>query len=149
MADDFSYMSLALEQAKIAYANNEVPIGAVIVKNNTVISKAYNNPISSHDPTAHAEVNCLRLAGQTLSNYRLLDCSLYVTLEPCAMCVAAIVHARLKRLIFSATSPKTGCVISVQQLDQQEHYNHKIQVEHGVLAQESRALLKDFFQHKR
>lgn len=142
-------MRLALAQAELAKAAGEVPVGAVIVKDNQVIASGFNQPISSHDPSAHAEMQVLRLAGKYLQNYRLIDCSLYVTLEPCAMCAGAILHARLKRIVFGATDPKTGVAGSVLNLFGQEKLNHHTIVTGGVLAEECSRTLSDFFAQRR
>lgn len=146
---DQQWMKLALEMAKKAEANGEVPVGAVLVKNDEVIAAGFNLCISQNDPTAHAEIQCLRQAGKVLNNYRLLDTSLYVTLEPCAMCAAAIVHGRVKRVVFGAKDPKTGAVVSVMNLFEQTSVNHKICYTEGVLENECGQILSDFFKRRR
>lgn len=146
---DQQWMKLALEMAKKAEANGEVPVGAVLVKNDEVIAAGFNLCISQNDPTAHAEIQCLRQAGKVLNNYRLLDTSLYVTLEPCAMCAAAIVHGRVKRVVFGAKDPKTGAVVSVMNLFEQTSVNHKICYTEGVLENECGKILSDFFKRRR
>lgn len=142
-------MQQALELAAEAGAAGEVPVGAVLVLNGVVIGVGRNSPIQSCDPTAHAEINALRAAALTLGNYRLDDCTLYVTLEPCAMCCGSMLHSRLKRVVFGAAEPKTGCAGSVLNLFQVGPLNHQTQVEGGLLQQQSTALLQDFFKQKR
>ena len=143
-------MSQALECARDAYRSGEVPVGAVLVDpNGVVVARAANAPIASHDPTAHAEIVALRVAGQALGNYRLPGCSLYVTLEPCAMCVGALVHARIERVVFAAPDPKTGACGSVFDLATSPRLNHRLIVTGGVLAEESAALLRTFFAQRR
>jgi tRNA(adenine34) deaminase len=143
------FMLLALEQAQLAYAHDEVPIGAVIVKDQEVIAQGYNQTIASHDPSAHAEIVCLRQAGQLLRNYRLNDCQLYVTIEPCAMCVGALVHARIAKVFFGANEEKTGALVSAHNLAQQQCFNHKLAFEPGILAAECASIMQDFFRDKR
>jgi tRNA(adenine34) deaminase len=147
--NDADFMALALEQAHLAQAAGEVPVGAVVVHNGVVIGAGHNAPISGHDPTAHAEIAALRAAAAHLNNYRLEDCTLYVTLEPCAMCVGAILHARLQRVVFGASEPKTGAAGSVVNLFVQPQLNHHTQVQGGVLADACSALLQSFFQSRR
>jgi tRNA(adenine34) deaminase len=142
-------MGLALAQAQSAAAAGEVPVGAVVVKNGEVIAAGRNAPIANHDPTAHAEVVALREAARILGNYRLDGCTLYVTLEPCAMCSGAMLHARVDRLVFGATDPRTGVAGSVLNLFEQAQLNHHTQVTGGVLAEECGQLLRDFFRPKR
>ena len=146
---DEHWMQLALAQAREAAAAGEVPVGAVVVKDGLVIASGRNAPIAGHDPTAHAEVVALREAAQVLGNYRLDGCNLYVTLEPCAMCSGAMLHARLARVVFGAPDPRTGVAGSVLNLFAQPQLNHQTQVTGGVLAHESAQLLKDFFRPKR
>ncbi|MBL8496553.1 tRNA adenosine(34) deaminase TadA [Nitrosomonas sp. JL21] len=147
--DDINFMHIALELAHQAQHRDEVPVGAVIVQNGRVVGRGYNSSITTADPTAHAEVMAMRNAGANLSNYRLLDCTLYVTLEPCAMCVGAIFHARVKRLVYAASDPKTGACGSVIDLPAEIRLNHHLQVSGGILAPESSALLKQFFAQRR
>ena len=142
-------MLAALEQARMAQAAGEVPVGAVVVKDGAVIGAGFNAPISGHDPTAHAEIRALRQAAQRLGNYRLPDCELYVTLEPCAMCVGAILHARIAHLVYGAADPKTGACGSVINLFAEPRLNHHARLSAGVLAEECGALLRDFFAAKR
>lgn len=146
--DDVLYMCQALEQAQLAEACGEVPVGAVILHQGEVIATGYNQPISTHDPCAHAEIMALRAAAQALQNYRLPECELYVTLEPCAMCAMAMMHARLKRVVYAARDPKTGAAGSVVDLFSTT-MNHHTQVEEGVMADEASALLSGFFQRRR
>ena len=146
---DEAFMRLALGQAVQAAQAGEVPVGAVVVCNGQVIATGRNSPIGGHDPTAHAEIIALRAAAQALGNYRLPDCELYVTLEPCAMCCGAILHARLKRVVFGAPDPKTGAAGSVINLFDQPQLNHQTALQGGVLAHESAAMLKLFFSQRR
>lgn len=146
---DEAFMALALDQARLAWAAGEVPVGAVVVRDGEVIAAGFNQPISSHDPTAHAEIVALRAAADKLGNYRLPGCELYVTLEPCAMCSGAMMHARLARVVYAAHDPKTGVCGSVLDLFQQEQLNHHTEVVGGVLADEASAMLKDFFAARR
>ncbi len=147
--DDATFMALALTQARRAMASGEVPVGAVVVRDGQVIATGSNAPIGGHDPSAHAEIVALRSAAQHLANYRLIDCELFVTLEPCPMCVGAILHARLKRVVFGAADPKTGAAGSVLDLFSNPQLNHQTQVQGGVLAAECAGLLQEFFQERR
>lgn len=142
-------MRAALLLAHEAAANGEVPVGAVVVKEGAIIGRGYNQPIATHDPSAHAEVIALRTAAQQLGNYRLVGCSLYVTLEPCCMCVGAMLHARIGQVIFGAPDPKTGAAGSVVNLFAEDRLNHHAAVSGGLLASESAQLLKDFFARRR
>ena len=142
-------MQLALLQAQAAAAEGEVPVGAVVVHQGQVIATGRNAPIEGHDPTAHAEIMALRAAAKALGNYRLPECELYVTLEPCAMCSGAMLHARLKRVVFGAADPKTGAAGSVVNLFDQPQLNHHTAWHGGVLADEAAALLRDFFSRRR
>jgi tRNA(adenine34) deaminase len=146
---DGAYMALALIEARKAWAAGEVPVGAVVVKDGEIIATGFNQPIGRHDPTAHAEVNALRAAAEKLGNYRLPGCELYVTLEPCAMCSGAMMHARLARVVYAATDPKTGVCGSVLDLFAREELNHHTEVVGGVLAEEAGAMLKGFFAERR
>jgi tRNA(adenine34) deaminase len=146
---DRRFMQLAIEQAHAAAVAGEVPVGAVIVKGDEVIASGFNHPIASHDPSAHAEMNALRQAGLVLRNYRLPDCDLYVTLEPCAMCAGAIQHARIRRLVFGAWDPKTGACGSVVNLMDNSRLNHHCELTPGVMSQETGKLLSDFFASRR
>jgi len=147
--NDEDWMRHALELAHKAEAAGEVPVGAVIVLNGELIAEGWNQPISSSDPTAHAEIMALRAAGQKLDNYRLLDSELYVTLEPCPMCVGAMLHARIKRVIYAATDPKTGALGGAYDLLNSVAHNHSFEVTQGVLAEQSRDLLQTFFRERR
>ena len=142
-------MALALAQARQAAAAGEIPVGAVVVHQGQVIATGRNAPIDSHDPTAHAEIVALRAAAQVLGNYRLEDCELFVTLEPCAMCSGAMLQARLKRVVFGAPEPKTGAAGSVIDLFAQARLNHQTECQGGVLAVQSAALLQEFFRQRR
>lgn len=149
MATEADFMEQALALARRAADAGEVPVGAVLVHQGVVIATGHNAPIGSHDPTAHAEIRALRDAAARLGNYRLEDCELYVTLEPCPMCAGALLHARLKRVVFGAPDPKTGAAGSVLDLFANKQLNHQTQVRSGVLATECGALLQEFFQRKR
>src|SRR5690554_551026 len=142
-------MRYAMNLAARGEASGEVPVGAVVVKDNRVVGEGWNQPINSHDPTAHAEVIAIRMAAQALNNYRLPGCTLYVTLEPCAMCVGALMHARIARLVYGAADPKTGACGSVFDLPGSGRFNHRIEISGGVLAEESAALLRQFFAERR
>ena len=148
-ATDEDFMALALAEARLAAAAGEVPVGAVIVRAGVVIATGRNAPIDRHDPTAHAEIVALRAAAQVMGNYRLDGCTLYVTLEPCAMCSGAMLHARLQRVVFGATEPKTGAAGSVINLFAQPQLNHQTSVTGGVLAAQASALMHDFFSQRR
>lgn len=142
-------MGLALAQARLALQAEEVPVGAVVVKDGQVIATGFNQPISSHDPSAHAEMVALRAAAQRLGNYRLTDCSVYVTLEPCAMCSGAMFHARIKEVVYGATDPKTGVAGSVINLYENSRLNHHATVRGGVMAAECGQMLQNFFADRR
>ncbi|MES2163252.1 MAG: tRNA adenosine(34) deaminase TadA [Pseudomonadota bacterium] len=146
---DQNFMRQALEQAQHAWDLGEVPVGAVVVKDGVVIARGYNQPIGRHDPTAHAEIVALRAAAEALGNYRLPGCELYVTLEPCVMCSGAMMHARLARVVYGATDPKTGACGSVLNLFEQEQLNHHTAIAGGVMAEECGAMLKSFFAARR
>jgi tRNA(adenine34) deaminase len=147
--DDEAAMRLALDLARAAAANDEVPVGAVVVRDGLVVGRGSNRPIGSHDPTAHAEVVALRDAARTLGNYRLPGTTLYVTLEPCAMCIGAMLHARVARVVFGAHDAKTGAAGSVIDLFAEARLNHHATVAGGVLAEECAALLSGFFAARR
>jgi tRNA(adenine34) deaminase len=146
---DETYMRIALELAQQAALAGEVPVGAIIVKDGVIIGRGGNAPIESHDPTAHAEICAMRDAAQHLGNYRLVDCTLYVTLEPCAMCAGAMQHARIARLVYGARDPKTGACGSVINLMDEPRLNHHTEMTDGVLAQECGAVLSAFFAERR
>jgi tRNA(adenine34) deaminase len=146
---DEYWMQHALQLARQAAQQSEVPVGAVIVRDDTIIGQGYNQPISNHDPSAHAEIIALRDAGQHTKNYRLVETTLYVTLEPCVMCMGAILHARINTLVFGATDPKRGAVCSALQLSHADFSNHHVQWRSGVLEQDCSELLSAFFQARR
>jgi tRNA(adenine34) deaminase len=148
-AVDEEWMRYAIRLAQRAEEQGEVPVGAVLVKNDSCIAEGWNRPIASHDATAHAEMMAIRRAGQILENYRLVDTTLYVTLEPCVMCMGAISHARIKRLVFAATDPKRGAVCSALQLTAAPFLNHVVEWEGGILEAECSTLLRDFFRARR
>lgn len=143
------FMREALRLADEAEHLGEVPVGAVVVKDNQIIGRGFNQPISSHDPTAHAEIVALRDAARNINNYRLLDCDLYVTIEPCAMCAGAIVHSRIRKVFFGATEPKAGAVVSTQQFFSAAQLNHRVRQEGGILEKECREKISAFFEKKR
>ncbi|MEI5640661.1 MULTISPECIES: tRNA adenosine(34) deaminase TadA [unclassified Pseudoalteromonas] len=147
--DDQYWMQRALEYADKAEAENEVPVGAVVVKDNAIIAAGWNRSITCHDPSAHAEMIAIREAGKVLENYRLIDCTLYVTLEPCPMCAGLLVHSRLKRVVFGAADAKTGAAGSVMDLLQHPQLNHQPEVISGVLAQQCGDKLSAFFKRRR
>jgi tRNA(adenine34) deaminase len=142
-------MALAIEQAQKAESLGEVPVGAVLVQDDIMVAKAHNQPISSHDASAHAEIQLLRLAGRVMQNYRLPGTTLYVTLEPCAMCLGAMMHARVSRVVFGAFDPKTGVCGSTMDLQNEDCFTHKIDIDGGVLAEECKTLLQEFFKSRR
>jgi len=146
---DRQYMRMAIEQAHLAAQSGEVPVGAVLVRNGQVISKAFNKPIANHDPSAHAEMLALREAALADQNYRIPGSTLYVTLEPCAMCSGAMLHARVERLVFGAPDPKTGAAGSVLDLFSSKQINHQTSVEGGIMGEECGQLLRDFFKGRR
>ncbi|MGO9336502.1 MAG: tRNA adenosine(34) deaminase TadA [Terracidiphilus sp.] len=149
MISDFEAMQAALAEARLAAEAGEVPIGAVVVWNREILACGQNRVLRSVDPTAHAEIIALRLAAEALGNYRLKGCTLYVTLEPCAMCAGAMIHARLDRLVFAAADPKAGAAGSVLAVLNHPQLNHRMQVEQGILAEESAELLRRFFRERR
>ncbi|HYN41485.1 MAG TPA: tRNA adenosine(34) deaminase TadA [Thermoanaerobaculia bacterium] len=148
-ADDARFMREALRAARRAPAHRDVPIGAVVVKDGLVVARARNRREADHDPTAHAEVLVLRRAARKLGRWRLDGCTLYVTLEPCAMCAGAIVLSRLPRLVYGAADPKAGFVGSLGDLCRDERLNHRVHVESGVLGEECGTILKEFFRERR
>lgn len=142
-------MDAALEQARLALAAGEVPIGAVLVVDEAIVARGFNQPISSCDPTAHAEVLVLREAARAVGNYRLTDADVYVTLEPCLMCVGALIHARVRTVIYGATEPKTGALVSTARALETPGLNHRFSVQGGVCEGAARALIQEFFREKR
>lgn len=147
--DDLEYMHMALDLAQQARDRHEVPVGAIVVKDRKVIGRGYNCPVSGNDPTLHAEIMALRDAARHLDNYRLPSCALYVTLEPCVMCIGAIFHARITRLVYGAGDPKGGACGGVIDLPSEARLNHHLQITAGVLAEPAAALLKVFFAERR
>jgi tRNA(adenine34) deaminase len=146
---DQFWMQHALTLARQAEAAGEVPVGAVMIRDEQVIGEGWNQPIGRHDPTAHAEIMALRDASRRVQNYRLPETTLYVTLEPCVMCAGAIIHARVKRLVYGAFDPKTGAAGSVFDVLNSDKHNHRVELRPGVLAEECSTLLTDFFQMRR
>ncbi len=149
MPTDTEYLLAAMEQAKAAEADGEVPVGAVIVRDGEIIATGRNRVITDSDPTAHAEIVALRAAGVVLGNYRLEGCDLYCTLEPCAMCAGAILHGRIRRLVYAASDPKAGACGSVLGVMNHPQLNHKVEVVSGLLAEECGAMLTSFFRSRR
>jgi tRNA(adenine34) deaminase len=149
MNKDEKWMKIALNEANLAMDENEIPVGAVLVKNDRLIAQSRNQPIKKNDPTAHAEIQLLRKAGLLQKNYRLIGSTLYVTLEPCAMCFGAMIHARIERIVFGASDPKTGVCGSCINLNEENFFNHKISITGGILNNESSELLRLFFKSKR
>ena len=147
--NDEHWMRHALKLAEKAESLGEVPVGAVIVKDNSIIAEGWNQPIVSNDATAHAEIMALRAAGEVLNNYRISDADLFVTLEPCSMCVGALIHARIKRVVFATSEPRTGALGGAFNLLESNDHNHIFEVESGVLADESRELIQGFFKKRR
>ena len=146
---DQQFMRLAIEQAQLASQSGEVPVGAVLVKDGRVISKAFNKPIANHDPSAHAEMLALREAALAAENYRIPGSTLYVTLEPCALCSGAMLHARIDRVVYGAPDPKTGAAGSVLDLFSSKQINHQTSVDGGIMGEECGQLLRDFFKGRR
>ncbi len=146
---DIFWMQYALELANRAESEGEVPVGAIVVYDEQVIGEGWNSPISDNDPTAHAEIMALRSAAKKINNYRLLDTTLYVTLEPCIMCAGAIIHSRVKRVVYGAKDPKAGAAESAFEILGTDCLNHQVEVTRGVLASECGQVLTDFFRRKR
>jgi tRNA(adenine34) deaminase len=146
---DHQFMQQAIEQAQLAALEGEVPVGAVLVRDGKVISKAFNQPITHHDPSAHAEMLAIRAAAKAEENYRLPGSTLYVTLEPCTMCAGAMLHARLDRVVYGASDPKTGAAGSVLDVFSSKQINHQTTVEGGVMGEECGQLLRSFFRERR
>jgi tRNA(adenine34) deaminase len=149
MQHDNDYMRIALEEAQKAFDKDEVPVGAVLVREGHVLARAHNSPITMNDPSAHAEMLALRQAAETIGNYRLVGAELYVTLEPCVMCAGAILQARLARVIFGTRDPKSGAVASLYEIFSDERLNHQVIVTEGILKEECGEILSRFFQQKR
>ncbi|MCF6247950.1 MAG: tRNA adenosine(34) deaminase TadA [Desulfobacula sp.] len=150
MKDDQYYMGLAIKEAYKAWEIDEVPVGAVIVnKNGTLVGTGFNQPISSTDPTSHAEINAIRQASQVLNNYRLVNTTLFVTIEPCIMCMGAIIHARIKRVVFGANDLKWGAVESLYNMANDTRLNHHPEIISGVFEEKAKKIIKDFFKNKR
>src|SRR5271169_2795491 len=149
MSTDLTYLRAAIAEAHAAEANGEVPVGAVVVYEGKIIGRGQNRVLRDSDPTAHAEIVALREAGRALANYRLEDCTLYVTLEPCAMCAGAILHARIARLVYAASDPKAGACGSVLSVMNHPQLNHKVELTTGLLTEECGTLLTNFFRKRR
>jgi tRNA(adenine34) deaminase len=147
--DHETFMAAAIEQARLGLAAGEVPIGAVLVVDDRIVARAFNQPIGAVDPTAHAEIRVLRGAAAALGNYRLTDATVYVTLEPCIMCVGALIHARVREVVFGAAEPKTGALVSTTRLLEIPQLNHRFGVTGGVLDAEARDLIQQFFRERR
>jgi len=149
MSEDEKWMKIAISEANLAINQGEIPVGAILIQDGKLIAKAHNKPILNHDPTAHAEVEVLRKAGKKLKNYRLARSTLYVTLEPCIMCLGAIMHARIERIVFGASDPKTGVCGSKTDLTSESFFTHKVKVDGGVLEEENKKILQSFFKSRR
>ena len=149
LPNDEKWMAMALELAAVAESQGEIPVGAVVVCDNKVVGRGFNASIIGNDPSAHAEMAAIRQAGQTLGNYRLVDCTLYVTLEPCPMCAGLLVHSRIKRLVFGANDLRTGCAGSLLNLVEHEALNHQVEVTAGVMQQVCSERLSSFFRKRR
>jgi tRNA(adenine34) deaminase len=149
MASDELWMEEALREARDALAAGEVPVGAVVVLDGRVVGRGSNRNLNDSDPTAHAEIVALREAGRTVGNHRLLECAIYTTIEPCAMCAGALIHARVRRLVYGADDPKAGAVHSVMQVVNHPQLNHHMEVQAGVLGSRAAGLLQDFFRSRR
>ena len=149
MIEDEKWMRYAINEANIAKDRGEIPVGSIIVQNNQIIAKAHNCPISKNDPTAHAEIEVLRKAGEILHNYRLPKTTLYVTLEPCSMCLGAMIHARIERVVFGVSDPKSGVCGSTIDLSSESIFNHQISVSGGVLEHECKNILQSFSKLRR
>jgi tRNA(adenine34) deaminase len=149
LCNDELWLEEALRSAQRALEAGEVPVGAVVVRQGRIVGRGWNRNIADHDPTAHAEIAALREAGASLGNHRLVDCDLFVTIEPCAMCAGAMVHARIKRLVYGADDPKAGAVQSVMRVLSQPQLNHQVEVRGGVLAGRCAEVLQEFFRNRR
>jgi len=148
-SDDSSYMRLAIHEAENAFANNEVPVGAIIVQEDKIIGKGRNKVIANQNVTSHAEIEAIIDASKKVQNYRLNNSTIYISLEPCHMCVKAIIDARIDEIVFAAPEPKTGSIISIDNLLDRISFNHKVSYRHGLMKKESSKLLKDFFRNRR
>jgi tRNA(adenine34) deaminase len=148
-SDDSSYMRLAIHEAENAFANNEVPVGAIIVQEDKIIGKGRNKVIANQNVTSHAEIEAIIDASKKVQNYRLNNSTIYISLEPCHMCVKAIIDARIDEIVFAAPEPKTGSIISIDNLLERISFNHKVSYRHGLMKKESSKLLKDFFKNRR
>ncbi len=148
-SDDSSYMRLAIHEAENAFANNEVPVGAIIVREDKIIGKGRNKVIANQNVTSHAEIEAIIDASKKVQNYRLNNSTIYISLEPCHMCVKAIIDARIDEIVFAAPEPKTGSIISIDNLLDRISFNHKVSYRHGLMKKESSKLLKDFFKNRR
>ena len=149
MITDEQWMKIAIDEAHLAMDENEIPVGAVLVKENKLIAQAHNQPIRKSDPTAHDEIEALRKAGEILHNYRLQKTTLYVTLEPCTMCLGAMIHARIERVVFGASDPKSGVCGSSADLSNEKFFNHRIKVSSGILEEDCKKILQSFFKLRR
>ncbi len=149
MSQENFFMKQAFKQAKLALEKEEVPVGAILVKNDEIIGTGFNQSVSLNDPSAHAEIIALREASKKLKNYRLTHTTMYVTLEPCTMCVGALIHSRVEKIVFAATDPKSGVVVSNSNLLDKKFFNHKIKYSHGLYAKKSSNLLQEFFLKRR
>ena len=149
MNEDEKWMKIAIDEANVAQSEGEIPVGAALIKNGKLIAQAHNQPIFKNDTTAHAEINALRIAGKKLKNYRINDSTLYVTLEPCTMCFGAMMNARINRIVFGAYDLKKGVCGSFLDLNNTKIFNHKIQIQGGILEDTCSKLLKDFFKDRR
>ena len=148
-SDDSSYMRLAIHEAENAFANNEVPVGAIIVREDKIIGKGRNKVIANQNVSSHAEIEAIIDASKKVQNYRLNNSTIYISLEPCHMCVKAIIDARIDEIVFAAPEPKTGSIISIDNLLDRISFNHKVSYRHGLMKEESSKLLKDFFKSRR
>ena len=149
MTTDEHWMQIAIEEAKLAMNKNEIPVGAALIQGNKLIAKAHNRSINNNDPTAHAEIEVLRSAGKKMNNYRIPDTTLYVTLEPCAMCFGAMIHARIDRIVFGVSDPKSGVCGTSINLSSETFFNHRIKVSGGVLENDCKNILQSFFKLRR
>lgn len=147
--EDAKWMRLCLDLAKQAADIGEVPVGAIVVREAEILGEGYNQPVTTSDPSAHAEIQALRSAAEKVGNYRLPGATLYVSVEPCTMCAGAIIHSRISRLVFGTTEPRAGAIVSRLKLLDQDFYNHRVEYQYGCLAEDSSTLLKSFFRQRR